>query len=543
MNKVLVISNDVVDQKMAGVGVRNWEIANALARSCEVTLAIPNAPGLQSTRVKLIQYDPEKGDLRDQAGIADALVLGGSTLHFHPYLREMGKPIAVDLYVPSLLESLVWHEGDDLVDWMPRYEEYLRVQLELLRAGDFFFCANESQHDYWLGFLHAQKRINPHTYAADHTLRRLIDVVPYGLPEAPIPERQPVLKGIHPGIPANAFLILWNGGLWDWLDPLTLIKAMALLDESLPQARLYFLGFGHPNPRVQNMNMPEKAIRLSQELGLFDRKVFFGDWTPYQQRGQLLREADLSAVLYGDHIETRFSFRTRLLDCIWAGLSVVTSGGDELSDKLVRAGLGIQAPYGDEKALAEIILSQANRGKSSEKENAWKALRDEFRWSKVTAPLAEFCAYPHLAEDKGMYLTDLERISRDKDAFHEKVVREMDQYLAQVIHDKDAFLEQVIHDKDAFLEQVIHDKDAFLEQVIHDRDASLEQVIHDKDAVLEQTVREKEAVQESLVLEKDSKIAKAIAERDELQATLDHYRRLLPFRVYRSVRKALSKKS
>ena len=448
MNKILVISNDLVDQKMAGVGVRFWEIAKALAPGCEVTLAIPNATKLADARIKIVCYDPEHGDLRGLAGQADVIVLGGFTLHFHPYLSELGVPIAVDLYVPNLLESLVWHERDDAADWIPRYEEYLRVQLEHLRAGDFFFCASERQRDYWLGFLHAQKRINPHTYHADHALRRLIDVVPYGLPEGPLPERRPALKGIHPGIPDDAFLILWNGGLWDWLDPLTLVRAMAELEKSMPEARLYFLGTSHPDSRITEVSMPEQTVRLSQELGLFDRTIFFGDWAPYQERVNFLQEADLAVVLFADHIETRFSFRTRLLDCIWAGLPIVTNGGDELSDRMVRAGMGMQVPYGDVSALARTIESQRLGRKAGGDAEGWEKLRQEFRWGKATAPLLAFCQNPHLAEDKGHYLTDLERITRDKDAF-----------LEQVIHDKDAFLEQVIRDKDAYLANVTAERD------------------------------------------------------------------------------------
>ena len=438
MKKVLVISNDVVDQKMAGVGVRNWEIANALAVDCEVTLAIPNDSTLESSRVKLVRYGPESGDLRELAGQADVLVLSGFTLYFHPYLRDLGVPIAVDLYVPNLLESLVWHEQDDLADWKPRYEEYLRVQLEQLRAGDFFFCASERQRDYWLGFLHAQKRINPHTYTADHSLRRLIDMVPYGLPEEPLPERQSVLKGVNAGIPADAFLILWNGGLWDWLDPLTLVRAMSVLEKRLPQARLYFMGTSHPDDRIKNVAMPEQTIQLSKELGLFDRTVFFGDWVPYQDRGRYLQEADLAVVLYADHIETRFSFRTRLLDCIWAALPVVTNSGDELSEVMIKAGVGKRVPYGDAAVLAGTIEAMATGVKKVKPVNAWNNLQREFRWSNVILPLLAFCQNPHPADDKGKYLTDLERILRDKDAFLAQVIKDNDGYLANVISERDA---------------------------------------------------------------------------------------------------------
>ncbi|MDQ7029881.1 MAG: hypothetical protein Q9O62_08955 [Ardenticatenia bacterium] len=51
--------------------------------------------------------------------------------------------------------------------------------------GDFFICASERQRDWWLGLLEASGRINPYTFGEDPSLRRLIDVVPFGLPEGP----------------------------------------------------------------------------------------------------------------------------------------------------------------------------------------------------------------------------------------------------------------------------------------------------------------------------------------------------------------------
>ncbi len=463
MNRVLIVSADVVNSNMGGVGVRNWELAHALADGCSVTLAIPNPAGLSSERVKLVSFDLQHGDLRPLLAQSDVVVLHGSVLHFHPYLRESGLPLAVDLYVPNLLESLVWHAHDQIEDWVPAYEEYLRLQLELLRAGDFFFCASERQRDYWLGWLHAQKRINPHTYNQDPSLRALIDVVPFGLPAGVPQHTTPVLKGAHPGIARADQLILWSGGLWDWLDPLTLIRAMALIAPQRPDLKLYFMGTRHPDPVVSGMQMPERAIALSRELGLLDKSIFFGDWVPYQGRENYLMEADLAVVSHPEHIETRFSFRTRVLDCIWAGLPIIATAGDAMADWVQAENLGRVIPTGDAPAMSTAIQEVLAAGGRAAFQGSFENLRARLRWDAVVKPLLHFCEHPARASDQGRYLTELERISRDKDAF-----------LQLVIRDKDAFLEQVIRDKDAFMEQVIRDKDAWMEEAVQEKDAQIE---------------------------------------------------------------------
>ena len=68
--------------------------------------------------------------------------------------------------------------------------------------------------------------------AAIPRLRRLIDVVPYGVPDVDFPGRHApadsVLKGRHPAIRSTDFLLLWGGSILDWQDPQTLIRAVAI---------------------------------------------------------------------------------------------------------------------------------------------------------------------------------------------------------------------------------------------------------------------------------------------------------------------------
>src|SRR5207237_6226272 len=144
------------------------------------------------------------------------------------------------------------------------------------------------QRDFWLGMLAAAGRLNPYTFAADPTLRRLIDVLPFGLPDAPTSLTQPAIKGVVPGIGRDDQVIYWGGGLWDWFDPLTAIRAVAALADRFPRARLFFAGIQHPNPAVPLMRQVAAAQRLSGDLGLTGRRVFFNSWIPYADRAGYL---------------------------------------------------------------------------------------------------------------------------------------------------------------------------------------------------------------------------------------------------------------
>ena len=67
---------------------------------------------------------------------------------------------------------------------------------------------------------------------------------------------------------------------------------------------------------------------------------------PYSERGTWLLDADCVLSTHLDHLEASFSFRTRLLDCFWAGVPAVCTGGDELSELIQACDGGWPRPTG-----------------------------------------------------------------------------------------------------------------------------------------------------------------------------------------------------
>ncbi len=121
--------------------------------------------------------------------------------------------------------------------------------------------------------------------------------------------------------------------IYNWFDPLTLLHAVDKLRARVPEVRLFFLGMKHPNPHVPEMRMAVETRALADELGLTGTHVFFNEgWVEYDDRQNFLLEADVGVSTHLDHVETEFSFRTRILDYFWAGLPVVATGGDSLAE-------------------------------------------------------------------------------------------------------------------------------------------------------------------------------------------------------------------
>ncbi len=118
-------------------------------------------------------------------------------------------------------------------------------------------------------------------------------------------------------------------------------------------------------------------------------------WTPYRERGALLAAADLGVSAHPDHLESRFAFRTRLLDYLWAGLPIVSTRGDALGDLVERRGLGVAPPPGDPDAFAAACARLLDDDALRERTIAAVAVAaDELRWSQVTRPLVDWCLDP-----------------------------------------------------------------------------------------------------------------------------------------------------
>lgn len=400
-SRVLIVSPETAGVNMSGPAIRYWQLSQALASELAVTLAIPGPADLSASSFRVVEYAPQNDQsLRRCALDADVVVCAGFLMHRYPFLKTLTQPIVADLYDPFVLENLEIHAAKPLAEQAAIHRIDLMMLNEQLRRGDFFLCASDRQRDFCLGMLLANGRINPSTVRVDRTLRQLIDVVAFGIPDTP-PERQgAVLKGIYPGIPPNARVVYWGGGIWEWLDPLTAIRAMAEVSRQRPEVVLFFAGVRHPNPEVPPVRMAAAAQELSRSLGLTERCVFFNDWIPYARRGDYLSEADIGLSLHLDNIETHFAYRTRLLDYIWAGLPMVVTGGDALSARAEKAGVATIVPPGDASAVATALLQQLERADRQPSGRARpQILVDEMRWSTVVRPLLDFCRSPRRAAD------------------------------------------------------------------------------------------------------------------------------------------------
>ncbi len=403
---IIFVTLEPIARQMAGPAIRAFELGLTLSDEVDVTVFTPHKiPDDVILELKERRNLPDNFQLRSAlsksalynlAAKHDAIFIQANVLKPYPGLAALGKYLTVDLYDPYLFSILVQYQNSDVAA-NASYRLMHKVLEQHMVACDFSVCASERQRDYWLGRYCALGRINPDMYAFDPSMRKLIDCIPFGLQEGEPVRRGKGAKGNIEGIGENDKLLLWGGGIWDWFDPLTVIRAAARASEKIPNLRLFFMGMKSPNPQVPLMPMAVKAKQLAAELNVLNRIVFFHEeWTPYEERVNYLLDADIGVSAHFDLPETRFSFRTRLLDYFWARLPVLTTGGDQLAELIESHQAGRSLDYGDVdgwvRAIGELLDNPERERKCRE---GARKLAENFVWSKAAMPLRNFLREPH----------------------------------------------------------------------------------------------------------------------------------------------------
>lgn len=355
--RVLVATDDVIGEEMAGSATRAWELALSLRRAGH-DVRLTAAPGSQP---------PARGgpslNHRPSWSWADAVVAPPWSLPPRAFLA--GHLLIIDGVTPLLAE----------LDAMPPSPVVIRrrrtasARLPLVAArADAILTAGPNQVEWWSDRIRGRFGL-PYLN------------VPFGIPDDPPPAE----VGSVPSVPPDWAMVLWWGGVWPWLDLQTLLAARARL------------GAAPVSVVVPTSDRPGRSAPGITADALFDmarshglkppQVVALENWVPYPDRHLILNRASLVAVLHHPSEEAALSFRTRALDAVWAGVPVLLTEGGEAARQTRENGWGGVVGPGDPKATAsamELLLGDREQARCR---LAISQTRENWTWSRVTKDL------------------------------------------------------------------------------------------------------------------------------------------------------------
>ncbi len=354
MFSVVVHTPDVVGSRMAGPGIRAFHLARELARHVPTTLI---ARVEEPADGVIAQGTAEANEaLRD----ADVLI-GQPARGFRK--RRPGQHIVYDLFDPAVLELReLYGAHPSLRQRVHLAAEWWRLSEALLRA-DLLICAARKQREFYSTL-----------QGGDAPWIE----VPFGIdPDEVRPCEKP-----------KDNVVIWGGGLWEWLDPATAVEAVVQLNKEGLRAKLLFLGRARPN---RNLVDRRREDRVDELIARGQGHVSANDeWVPYRERLAWLRAGKIAIMLHRRTAEAEYSIRTRLFDAIAAATPVVATSGGFAAELVARESLGVVVPPGDAGAVAAAIRALLTLDDMyASCVLHLESLRSRFAWDVVTRPLVD----------------------------------------------------------------------------------------------------------------------------------------------------------
>ncbi len=371
MKKVLLLCTDPIGEKIAGIATRYLQLASHLTQEWQVTLGAP----------EIHRPLPEKVQSWDRRSIRgfDVIIAPPLALLSFPALMETSSYLIFDLSDPVIFENLHLFPGDAL-----RFSAYFSLYQLALWCGDHFLVANARQRDFYMPLFLSSRRMNTQLLSSQPDVQqRLFTLLAGGTSDAPFPASDEKKE-----------YILWFGGIWEWMDPLTPLRAFLSIQEKIPYS-FVLVGSQHPSGYLPQSRIMKTLCKEAKASPLWSQRIRVVDWVPYEQRLEFLRKAFVGISCHLDGLEAYYAHRARLFEYLWAGIPIITTCGETLGDEIAGQGAGILVKPGDVQGIARALLDlHQNATRREEMEKASRALGEQMRWEKMIHPLQERMVSP-----------------------------------------------------------------------------------------------------------------------------------------------------
>jgi len=271
----------------------------------------------------------------------------------HQFISEnrCNKPLVIDLYTPILLEKEASFSHFNPLHQYIRFKKQSLVK-KMVKYGAHFLLANHRQQNYWLNFI---KSYGVNAKTNDFS------VIPTGAPRIKV--------DLLPFLQRKA--ILWFGGIYPWMNPWPLIDAFSKLAQDYPDWKLRVLGGFQPKTGygIIYRDIIQRAKRLLPESQL---EVI--PWQKPKELPKYLKDVAFAVHLPHNSLEDYYAHRVRLLTLLNAGIPIMTSGQDTISDLLIekKAGIRISNDFKDIIVALDKTLSITKRISSKRTQNTQK---------------------------------------------------------------------------------------------------------------------------------------------------------------------------
>lgn len=380
--------------------MRAWGLAEGLhTQGVQTTVAVNNSfpqelDSHQGIRLTNWGLDERFADLiNSYDAVIMSYCMGDASVFVADKINDEVQLI-LDAYVPIYVEVAA-RESNDIDNEYLAYLRDIKNFNHVLRRGDYFLCANDTQKTLYIGVLASLGIINPRSYREERII-----VAPFGIHDVPPAAARNPYKEL--GIKKSDFTLMWFGGLYPWFRIEELLQAILRLSKN-KDFKFVIVGGKNPfNSSPDFVKQYEKTLAFATKHKLIGSSVFFVDWVDFDDRINWFRHADMVISLNQPGQENGFSWRTRVMDFVWGELAILTNGGDPLSEELIAAEAAIRLPeLSSEAIVREVQRLYTNREQLKAIRTKVAGLKDKYYWPTICKPIAELIksgATPYVGE-------------------------------------------------------------------------------------------------------------------------------------------------
>ncbi len=374
-------------QTVEGGGMRAWGLAKGLqSNGIDITIAVNDSfPQELSSHdnIDLVNWSLDN-QFAEYLNTFDAVIVSYSMGDASVFIADRIKDdvqLILDAYVPIYIEVSA-RDSNDVEAELRNYLADIQRFNHVLRRGDFFLCANESQKTLYLGVLSSLGVINPRSYRQERIL-----IAPFGIHDEPINNAKNPYGDL--GIKSTDFVVLWFGGLYPWFRVDELLGAIRTL-ASNKSIKFVFVGGKNPfNPNPDFAKQYNRTINFAKEHGYTNKSVFFVDWVDFNDRINWYTGADIVISLNQPGEENGFSWRTRVMDFVWGEIPVLTNGGDPLSEALIEKSAAVRLTDLSSKSISHSIEElQAKPQELKRITSNMHGLKPTYYWVNILKPIS-----------------------------------------------------------------------------------------------------------------------------------------------------------
>lgn len=374
-------------QTIEGGGMRTWGMAKGLRRlGAEVTVAI-NASFPQEVAehegIKLVNWSPDQ-DFAALINTFDAVIvsycMGSDSVFIADHIGD-NVQLILDCYVPIYVEVSA-REAEDIDTEYSHYMGDVSRYNHVLKRGDYFLCASQTQKLYYTGVLSSLGIINPRSYRQNRIL-----IAPFGIHDTPPKAAENPYKDL--GVNDDDFLVLWFGGLYPWFRVDEYLEAVKELAHD-KKLKFAIVGGKNPfNPNPAFSQQYEYALEFAGKNKL-EASLLFVDWVDFDKRIDWYKRADIVISINQPGEENTFAWRTRVMDYVWGELPILTNGGDPLSEDLLSQGAAIRLEELSKDSMVKTI-SKLTKDKELIKKlgRNLSGVKEKYYWHNVMKPVSE----------------------------------------------------------------------------------------------------------------------------------------------------------